>query len=83
VAVSQALQSDRELYVARADDVLDLELGELGVEAQFLDDARVLARRKSRVIFRLRARHDHLARRKDERSGLGLAYSHDHSGETL
>jgi len=41
VSVSQTLQPDRELDVARSDDVLNLELGELGVEAELLDDSSV------------------------------------------
>lgn len=45
--VGEALEPDRELDVARADDVLDLELGELGVEAELLDDARVPVWRKA------------------------------------
>lgn len=80
---SETLETDRELDVARADDVLDLEVGELGVEAELLDDASVLARRKLRVILRLCAGHDHLSAGKDERRGLGLANAHDDSSETL
>lgn len=57
----QTLEADGELDVARADNVLDLEVGELGVEAELLDDARILARRQLGVIFRLRTRYDHLA----------------------
>jgi hypothetical protein len=36
-----------ELDIARADDVLNLEVRELSVKAQFLDDTGVLARGKS------------------------------------
>lgn len=79
----QALEADRELDVARADDVLDLEVGELGVEAQLLDDTGVLARGKLGVILRLGAGDNHLARGKDEGGGLGLANAHDDCGKTL
>ena len=41
-ADSQALQSDGELHVAGAHDVLDLELLEGGLEAQLDDDFAVL-----------------------------------------
>lgn len=80
---SQTLEADGELDVARADNVLDLEVGELGIEAELLDDARILARRQLRVILRLCARDDHLARGEDERRGFRLADTHDHGGETL
>ena len=79
----QPFQPDGELDVAGADDVLDFEVGELGVEAEFLDDARVLAASEFAVVLRLRARHDHLARGEDERGRLGLADAHDDRGETL
>lgn len=83
VTRGQTLQSDGELNVARADDVLNLEVRELGIEAKFLDDARVLAGRQLRVIFRLGTGDDHLARRKDQGGGLGFANPHDDGGETL
>ena len=83
MAVCKTLQTDGELDVARADDVLDLELRELGVEAQLLHDARVLARREARVVLGLRARDDHLARGEDERGRLGVADAHDDRGKTL
>ena len=57
----QTLETDRELDVARADNVLDLEVGELGIESQLLDDACVLARGKLAVVLRLGAGNDHLA----------------------
>jgi len=43
MARSKTLQTNRELDVAGADNVLDLEICELGVEAEFLDDARILS----------------------------------------
>jgi hypothetical protein len=79
----QTLETNGELDVTRPNDVLNLEVGELGIEAELLDDARVLARGKLRVIFRLCTRDNHLAARKDQRRGLGLANTHDDSGETL
>lgn len=51
VARGQTFQADGELDVARANDVLNLEIGELGVEAELLDDARILARCQLAVVF--------------------------------
>lgn len=45
MAARQTLQTDGELDVARAYDVLDLEIRKLCVEPQLLDDSRVFARR--------------------------------------
>lgn len=39
----KALETDWELDVATTDNVLNLEIGELGVEAKLLDDSSVLA----------------------------------------
>ena len=79
----QTLQTDGELDVARPDDVLDLEVGELRVEPELLDDAGVFAGRELRIVLRLGTSHDHLARGEDEGRGLGLADTHDDSSETL
>ena len=83
VAVRKSLQPNGELDVATAHNILDLELGELGVEPKLLHNTCVLARRQPRVVFRLRTRHDHLARREDQRGRLGVADTHDHRRETL
>ena len=83
MAVRQTLETDGEFDVTRANDVLDLELGKLGIEAELLDDARILARREARVVLRLRAGDDHLARGEDERGRLGIADTHDDGSETL
>ena len=83
VAVRETLETNREFHVARAHDVLDLELGELGVEAKLLHDTRVLARRQARVVLGLGASDDHLARGEDKRCRLGITNTHDHSRKTL
>ena len=57
----KTLQTDGELDVTRANDVLNLEVGELGTEAEFLDDPSILARSELRIIFRLCTSDDHLA----------------------
>ena len=81
--VSQALEADWELDITRADDVLDLELGKLGFEAELLDDACVFATGETRVVLGLGTGDDHLAACKDECGGLGLANAHDDGSETL
>jgi hypothetical protein len=83
VATSQTLQTNGELDVTRADDVLDLEIRELGVETKLLDNPCVLPRRQLRVIFRFGTGDDHLSRRENQRSGLRLSNTHDHGSETL
>jgi hypothetical protein len=52
MARSQTLKSNGELDIARAYNVLNLEVGELRVEPKLLDDARVLARGQPTVVFR-------------------------------
>ena len=83
MARSQTLQADGELDVAGANNVLDLKVGKLCVEAELLDNASIFARRQLRVVFRLGASNDHLARGKDESRSLGLTNAHDDGGETL
>ena len=83
VAVCKTLQPNGELDVAAANNILDFELGELGVEAELLNDTRVLPRRQSRVIFRLGTRHHHLARGEDKSGSLGVTDTHDDGGKTL
>ena len=47
----KTLQADGKLDVARANNVLDLEIRELGIEPKLLDDASIFARRQLGVIF--------------------------------
>lgn len=83
VTACKAFQTDRELDVARADNVLNLEVGELCVETKLLDDTSVLAASKLAVIFGLGTSDDHLARGEDQGGGLGLTNTHDDGGKTL
>jgi len=83
VTASKAFKTDRELDVARSDDVLDLEIGELRVEAELLDDTSVLARSKLAVILGLGTSDDHLARGEDQGGSLWFTDTHDDGGETL
>ena len=83
VAVCESLQTNGEFDVTTTDDVLNLELRELGVEAELLDNTCVLARRQARVVLRLGTRDDHLARGENKCRRLGVADTHDDGGETL
>lgn len=83
VARRKTLEPNGELDVARADNILDLEVRELGVEAELLDDTRVLAASKLRVILGFGTSNYHLARGEDQSRRLGLTNSHDDSSETL
>lgn len=83
VAASQALQTNGELDVTGTDDVLDLEIRELRVEAELLNDTSILPRCQLRVILRFRTGNDHLTRGEDQRGGLRLTDTHDHGRETL
>lgn len=83
MAGSQTLETNRELDVTRTDDILDLEVCELGVEAELLDDSSVLARSKLRVVLRLCTSHNHLARGEDQGCSLWLTDTHDDGRETL
>jgi hypothetical protein len=83
VGIGQALQSNGKLDIARSDNVLDLKVLELGVEAELLDDAGVLASGQSRVVLRFGACHNHLARSKDEGGRLGFSNPHNDSGKAL
>ena len=83
VTACQAFETDRELDVARADNVLDLEVGELRVEAKLLNDTSVLAACKLAVILGLGTGDDHLAGGEDQGGRLGLTNTHNDGGKTL
>lgn len=83
MAAGKAFKTNGELDIARSHNVLDLEIRELGVEAEFLDDASILARGQFGIVLGLCTSDDHLARGEDQSSRLGFADTHDDSGETL
>lgn len=83
MARCKSFQANGEFDITRADDVLDLEVRELGVKSELLNNTSVFARREFRVIFRLGTSNDHLARSKDQSSGLGFTNTHDDGSETL
>lgn len=57
----ETFETNWELDIAGTDNILNLEVRELGVEAELLDDTRVLARRQLGVVFRLGTGDNHLA----------------------
>ena len=69
--------------VARANYVLNFELGEIGTESDLLNNACIFAGRNARSVPRFGTRHDHLAGRKNKCRCFGVADPHDHGGETL
>lgn len=79
----KAFKTNWELDIAGADNVLDLEIRELGVKAELLDDSCVFARRQARVVLRFGTSNHHLAGSKDQCGSLGLTDTHNDSGETL
>ena len=83
MSIGQSLETDRELHITGADNVLDLEVCKLGWETQLLDDTGVLARGQLGVVLRFCSCHNHLARGEDQGSRLGVTDSHNHSSETL
>ena len=46
----KAFETNWELDIARADNVLDLEIRELSVEAKLLNDTCVFTRRQARIL---------------------------------
>ena len=46
----KAFETDWELDIARADNVLDLEIRKLSVEAKLLNDTCVFTRRQARIL---------------------------------
>lgn len=47
MAVCKPFKTDRKLDITGAHDVLNLELGEFGIKAQFLHNTRVFTRRQT------------------------------------
>ena len=83
MTASKAFETDRELDVAGADNVLDLEIGKFRIEPKLLDDTSIFARGKLRIILGLCASDNHLARSEDQSCSLWFADTHDNGRETL
>lgn len=79
----KTFETNRELDITRPNDVLDLEIRELGIKPQFLDDAGVLAAGKFAVILGFGTSDDHFPGGEDQGGSFGVADPHDHGGETL
>ena len=74
----KAFKTNWELYIARADDVLDLEIRELGVEAKLLDDPCVFARRQTRVLEKHFSTHEKSSVALEEPTILGFSTGNHH-----
>jgi hypothetical protein len=83
MVASKTFKSNGKANVTRANDVLDLEVGELGVETKLLDDTSILAACKFAVIFRFGSSNYHLSGSEHKSSCLGFTNTHNHSGKTL
>lgn len=83
MATCKTLQTDGKLDVARANNVLDLEIDELSIEPELLDDPGIFARGKLGIILGLSAGDDHLARGEDQGRSLRFTNTHDDGSETL
>ena len=79
----ETLQSDREPHITTADDVLDLELLELGVEAQLLDNPRVFTGSETRIVLGFGSSDNHFPGSEDQSGSLGVSDTHDDGCETL
>ena len=53
------------------------------VKSKLLDDSRIFASSKSRIVLALGARAHHLARAEYESGGTWRTYTHDHGGKTF
>ena len=80
---SKTFKADGEFHIARSYNILNLKVGKLCVETEFLNNSSIFARGEFAVIFGLCASDDHLTRRKDESSGLRITDTHNDSRETL
>jgi hypothetical protein len=80
---SKTLKANRKFDVARAHNILNLEVGEFGIEAKLLDNTSILPTSKLAIVFGLCTGYDHLARSEDESGRLWIADTHDHCSETL
>jgi hypothetical protein len=79
----QTLETDWELDVARANDILNLEVRELSIEAKLLDDSSVFATGKLAVILRFGTGDDHLPGGENQGGSFRLTNAHDDSRESL
>lgn len=79
----EAFQADGKFNIARANNVLDLEIYELGVEPKLLNDPSVFTRGELGVILGLSASNDHLARGKDQSRSFWFTNAHDNGSKAL
>lgn len=61
MSACKTLETNGELDVARANNVLNFEVGELGIEPELLNDSSIFAGSKLGIIFRFGTSDYHLA----------------------
>lgn len=83
MARCETFQTDGELDIARTDNVLDLEVRELRVEAELLNDTSVLSRSEFGIVFGFGTGDDHLSTGEDQSGCLWFTNTHDDGRETL
>ena len=74
----KAFKANWKLDIARADDVLDLEIRKLSVKAELLDDSCVFARRQARVLEIVVSKYDAQHVVLEEPTVLRFGTSHYH-----
>ena len=83
MARCETFEADWKFDVRASDNVLDLEISELGIETKLLDDAGIFARCQFGIILAFCAGHNHFTRCEDKCSRLGFTNTHDDSSKTL
>jgi len=83
VLVGEAFQTDRELQVARRNDILNLKVTELNCVPDLFDGLRIQLGGLPTDIFTLRPRAHHFPRPEDQCRRLRLPDPHDTRGEPL
>lgn len=83
VRVSKTFKSNWEAHITRANNILNLEIGELARKAQLLNDTSIFTCCQLWIIFRLCSCHYHFARCKDQGSCFWFSNTHNDGGKTL
>lgn len=83
VRVSKTFKSNWEAHITRANNILNLEIGELARKAQLLNDTSIFTCSQLWIIFRLCSCHYHFARCKDQGSCFWFSNTHNDGGKTL
>ena len=81
VSIHKSLKSDWEFHVARADNVLDFEVCELGWEIELLNNPCILPCCELRSLLTLGSCAHHLSWHKNECCCLRVANSHNYGSK--